>query len=348
MSLSKEDIKKIVESSFLKADHKFEVEPICLEICSEYGRQTFATLGNFSVFIAPPKVGKTTATGVAIAALLTGKQISNFYPSLPDEKKVIVWADTEQGKRECVKTIQLICYQATGNRLDQPANLIYSSLRKHGKDVRIEAIEYLIYNTPNIGFLVIDGIRDLVSSINDEREATLIADKLLKWTQEANIHILAILHQNKGDANARGHIGTELINKAETVATLSRGDNAGTRTTIVEPKFTRHKEFEPFAFTIDSGQIIEAEINQEFEPKNPKINQLTIFQITELLNSVFKEFNSLTYKPLCDSVQTNLKRVLDLSFGIDKTKKLAKWLKDENYLNYDETTKTYSANLPPK
>lgn len=348
MSLSKDEIKKIVESSFLKADHKFEVEPICLQITGEYGAQIFATLGNFSVFIAPPKVGKTTATGVAVAALLTGKQISNFCPSLPNEKKVIVWADTEQGKRECVKTIHLICSQATGDQFNQPENLQYSSLRKYGKDVRMAAIEYMVYNTPNLGVLVIDGIRDLVSSINDEREATTIADKMLKWTQEANIHILAILHQNKGDANARGHIGTELINKAETVATLSRGDNGGTRTTIIEPKFTRHKEFEPFAFTVDSGQIIEAEVNQEFEPKNPKVNQLTVSQITELLYSVFREHNRLTYKPICDSIQINLKKVLDLSFGIDKTKKLVKWLKEENYLNYDEMTKTYSGNLPPK
>jgi hypothetical protein len=348
MALSNDEIKRIVESSFLKADHKFEVEPVCLEISGQFGNQTFATLGNFSVFIAPPKVGKTTATGVVVAALLTGKQISNFYPMLPSEKNVIVWADTEQGKRECVKTIQLISSQATGNLFDQPENFKYSSLRKYGKDVRMAAIEYMVYNTPNIGFLVIDGIRDLVSSINDEKEATLIADKILKWTQEANIHILAILHQNKGDANARGHIGTELINKAETVATLSRGDNGGIRTTIVEPKFTRHKEFESFAFTVDAGQIIDAEINQEFEPKNPKVNQLTSFQITELLNSVFKDNSRLTYKPLCDSIRDNLKKILDLSFGIDKTKKLVIWLKEEKYLNHDEVTKTYSANLPPR
>jgi hypothetical protein len=31
------------------------------------------------------------------------------------------------------------------------------------------------------------------------------------------IHIHTILHQNKADENARGHIGTELNNKAETV-----------------------------------------------------------------------------------------------------------------------------------
>ena len=31
-----------------------------------------------------------------------------------------------------------------------------------------------------------------------------------------------ILHQNKGDENARGHIGTELNNKAETVLLVEK------------------------------------------------------------------------------------------------------------------------------
>lgn len=345
MALSNDEIKRIVEGSFLKADYKFEVEPVCLEISGQYGNQTFATLGNFSVFIAPPKVGKTTATGVVVATLLTGKPISNFHPMLPNEKNVIVWADTEQGKRECVKTIQLICSQATGNLFDQPENFRYSSLRKYGKDVRMAAIEYMVYNTPNIGFLVIDGIRDLVSSINDEKEATLIADKILKWTQEANIHILAILHQNKGDANARGHIGTELINKAETVATLSRGDNGGSRTTIVEPKFTRHKEFEPFAFTVDAGQIIGAEVNQEYEPKNPNVNQLTSKELEEIVKHCFSNVQYLPY----GKCWTNIKKALDsmgIKYGDNRAKDTLKRLAKEGYIIYNDQLKHYQSNVP--
>lgn len=345
MGLSNDQIKQIVEGSFLKADHEFLIEPVCLEIYGQYGNQTFASFGNFSVFIAPPKVGKTTATGVAVASLLTNMRISNFKPSLPSEKKVIVWADTEQGQRECVKTIQLICRQATGEKTKHPENLIYSSLRKYGKDVRMEAIEYMVYNTPNIGFMVIDGIRDLVSSINDEKEATKIADKLLKWTQEANIHILAILHQNKGDANARGHIGSELINKAETVATLSRGDNNGTRTTILEPKFTRHKEFEPFAFTIDDGNVIQSEIKQDYEPKNPKVEHLTHLQLESVVKSCFSVIQFLPYGKLWQEIKKGLSQI-EIEYGDNKCKQLLTRLQKDNYIIYNETLKHYSLNVP--
>ena len=44
--------------------------------------------------------------------------------------------------------------------------------------------------------------------------------KALKWTEDYNIHIVVVLHENPGSDKARGHIGTELMNKAETVIAL--------------------------------------------------------------------------------------------------------------------------------
>lgn len=346
MSRSKEDIKKIVESSYLKADHKFEHPQICLEIKGQYGNQIFATYGNFSTILAAAKVGKTTATGVIIGAYLTRIQKSKFSASHPENKNVAVWADTEQGKPECIKTIQSICRQTSGNKTEHPENLKFLSLRKYSKDIRLEAIEYVIYNTPNIGFLVIDGVRDLVSSINNEVEATIIADKLLKWSEEANIHILTILHQNKGDANARGHLGTELMNKAETVAMLSRGENNGTRTTIIEPKFARHKEFEPFAFTIDDdGNVSDAEIKQGFEPKNPTVDQLTGQQLKTITISSFSNVQYLPYGKVWPEIKKALSE-LDIEYGDNKCKDTLKRLITDRYIGYNEELKHYYSNVP--
>ena len=344
--MDQEQIKKIVESSLLKADHKFEYPPVCLEIAGEYGNQIFATLGNFSTILAAPKVGKTTATAVIVSALLTGKQISNFIPSLPANKKVIVWVDTEQANPECVSTIQLISNQVFGNKTEHPGNLKFLALRQYGKSIRLEAIEYILKNTENVGFLIIDGIRDLVQSINDEREATLIADNLLRWSQENNIHILTILHQNKGDTNGRGHIGTELMNKAETVASLDRGDNNGTRTTIIEPKLTRHKEFEAFAFTIESGIVIESEIKQGYQPKSPKANELTLNELNSILKQVFTNGESYRFSLLQNKLKEVTSDMFD-SFGMNKCSDLIKRLHQEGYIIQRENSKDYSFNKYP-
>lgn len=343
--MDKEQIKKIVEDSFLKADHEFENQPVCLEISGQYGNQIFATLGNFSTVLAPPKVGKTTAIGVIISSLLTGKQFSNFVPMLPADKQNVVWADTEQGKPECVKIIQSISLRVTGNAKEHPDNLKFITLRRHGKTTRIQAIEYLIYNTPNLGVLVIDGVRDLVSSINDEKEATIIADLLLKWSQELNIHIICILHENKGDKNARGHVGTELMNKAETVVTLSRGDNNGTRTTIVESKFARHKEFETFAFTVENGSVIESEIEQEFNPRDPKVSELTGNELGSIVKIAFENNSFLPYSKSWQSIKMAIKKI-GLDFGDNKAKDVLKRLCLEKYIIRDESLKHYTPNVP--
>ena len=70
--------------------------------------------------------------------------------------------------------------------------------------------------------MIIDGIRDFVYDINSPSESTKIITLLMQWTDERQIHIHAILHQNKGDENTRGHIGTELNNKAETVLLVEK------------------------------------------------------------------------------------------------------------------------------
>lgn len=349
MAFTTEQKKALLGQALLKANHEFEAPPTCLEVAGDYGNQIFATLGNFSTILARPKVGKTTFTAIAVSSLLSGLRTLQFVPFLPSDRRNILWIDTEQGKPECVKTIRFLSKLVGDNEKEHPNNFHFLSFRQFNYSQRIELTDYAINHFPDLSFVVIDGIRDFVSSINDEREATAIADKLLKWTQEKNIHILTILHQNKGDANARGHLGSELMNKAETVAKLSREETTGTRLTIVEPEFTRHRDFETFAYSIDDNNTLTSESAiQEYQPKNPKVNEFTLDQITTLLRSTFSKSKALGYGSVWTSFQTILKKELEIEFGVNKCKNLITWLQNEHYLIQNENTKLYSANLPPE
>jgi hypothetical protein len=62
-----------------------------------------------------------------------------------------------------------------------------------------------------------------------------------------NIHIHTVLHLNKSDDNTRGHIGTELNNKAETVMKIIKSE-INPDVSEVRPMITREKEFSNFAF----------------------------------------------------------------------------------------------------
>ena len=207
-------------------------------------------------------------------------------------------------------------------------------------------VEYAIENTPNLGFVVIDGIRDLITSINDEAEASNIASKLLKWTEEFNIHIVVVLHENPGSDKARGHIGTELMNKAETVIAL-QVDKYDENVSIVSAGFCRNKAFKPFAFTItDEGlpEMIEDYVI-EMTSKKKGFDLLTLSPEDkfQLLKEVFENGEELKNGELVNQ----MKIVVNKSFGgrkgigLDNIKKLITESRDEGWVIQEGIRKPY-------
>lgn len=65
---------------------------------------------------------------------------------------------------------------------------------------------------------------------------------LMAWTSKYDLHIHCVLHLNKNDNNTRGHIGTELENKAETVLIISK-NKQDANISEVRPMHMRDKEF---------------------------------------------------------------------------------------------------------
>lgn len=338
-------IQELIIKSRLEVTYKFEVPPKWLEIVNDEDLEcsTFGTYGNFSTIIAPPKVGKTTLVSIPIASHITKKRIAGFQAYVPEGKQNVLWIDTEQGRGEAVKTLKSICDFSEIGHEKHPDRLFYHTLREYGYVNRVEITDYLIQHTPNLGVVVIDGIRDLINSINDEREATSIASNLLRWSEEKNIHIVTILHQNKGDGNARGHLGTELMNKAETVINLSKEIHENERQTIVEPKYNRHKEFRKFAIVIRNNIPLIVGTS-EYIPENPKVNQLTHIQISAILNAVYKNDTYLQYEKLWQALRFQLMEIYKIDFGTNKCKQLLSKLKNDHYLTYDNDLRIYRNN----
>ena len=89
------------------------------------------------------------------------------------------------------------------------------NLRGVGFEKRREVVEGAVRTVlPDI--VIIDGIKDLITDINDAVQATQIMEHLMALAQRYNCCIVNVLHQNKSEAdrNMRGSIGTELTNKA--------------------------------------------------------------------------------------------------------------------------------------
>jgi len=302
--------------------------PICLYLDDV----SLFYLGDISTTIGKAKGRKTFASGLFLAALAGNCTIQNrIKADLPINKRTVLLFDTEQGGYHAQKSAKRVLRLLNVETL---TNFRAYGLRKYTPAQRLEIIEYAVYNTPNLGFICIDGIRDLITSINDEEQATMITSKLMKWSEELNIHINCILHMNKGDNNARGHVGTELMNKSLTVLGVSKNEKQENYSTI-EAIACRDKEPDPVTFGIDDNglpYLLEHEqmevLKAISESKGRKSVHPTDFQLdTHAENLKLKIFNIQSVMKYSELV-SNIK--LTYNIGENKAKDFVTYFINEN------------------
>ena len=85
------------------------------------------------------------------------------------ERPPSIFFDTEQATYYSQRSARRVCGLLDKNFYhDELPNFRAYSLRPFPPQIRLQIIEHLIYNTPNLGVVFIDEIRDLITSINDE------------------------------------------------------------------------------------------------------------------------------------------------------------------------------------
>jgi hypothetical protein len=190
-----------------------------------------ATPGNHSLLVGRKKSRKTLFVVWEISKFVTNRN------HLATEAAIF---DTEQGRKH-VWGIRDKIYRMTNQNV--PVFYMRGMSPRERRDFIEETVKYW---PQKLRIIVIDGIRDLMSNINDPDECTEVVVWLEKLILTHNIHVINILHLNKTDGNARGHIGSELLNKAEVTIELTLDENTGA--TVVKCESSREKPFEPFMF----------------------------------------------------------------------------------------------------
>lgn len=245
MNKLNDKIPEKLENSVIDPNEEIKKDTVCFEIIEKTQYIPVLTLGNFSAITGRAKSRKSFFGILILGVMVSGRiMFDKFCPRV--RKKVILF-DTEQGKTRVQRSVQRVIKIAKTGK-----DFTAYNLRPYSVEERIKMIEFALYNTEDVGFVLLDGIRDLVTDINSPDQATRISNLLMKWTEERNIHIMVVIHQNKADANARGHIGTEIVNKSETVLSIKK-DTIDTINSIVTAEFTRGLDFDEFAYFIENG-----------------------------------------------------------------------------------------------
>ncbi len=166
----------------------------------------------------------------------------------------VLWFDTEQSKQSTLDIIQNRIVEMYHRKVDPDTPFPNECLRTF--NVRFDNcemrrqgfLELVPFIKPDL--VILDGIRDLVSDINDGAEAQRIMEEMLALAQDNDCCIIAVLHQNKSgeSRDPRGWLGTELLNKAFDVFATEKmkiQDGQGTRFVFkLEQLYTRKYDIE--------------------------------------------------------------------------------------------------------
>jgi len=337
MSNEKVNISELFEKSKLFAYTEISEPPICLTIQNTEHNSIFGTLGNFSVITGRAKSRKTFFVSAIVGATLLNKEYLRIKPTFPENKKRVLYIDTEQSYFHAKKVLSRISKICNLNENEHHENLIFCCLRGNNGAKMTEIIEFALKQYTDIGLLIIDGVKDLVTSINDEREATATTTNLMKWSANYNVHIITVLHKNKNDENLRGHLGSEMINKAESVLAITKSQDIST----IESVIMRDLDIEKYNFGISENNIpYETEIlikenstKKKLEPKqiNKEIHQ-------EVLIKVFEKKKIFSYGELVEEIQTALK-TFGYEYGNTKCKDFLTFYKENKYISELDTKK---------
>lgn len=304
------------------------------------GNTSIMSLKDFSLITGKAKSRKTVLVSCLLAAAATGKIIlGKLHGKLPNDKRGVLLFDTEQSDYHLWKVLGRI--KTLSNWQEEPSNFYSHALRPMSAKERLEIVEFALtkhYKDKGIGLVVIDGIRDLVTSINDEEQASLITSKLMKWSDELDCHIMVVLHQNKGDKNARGHLGTELVNKSQVVISVTKDDKAPDFSIVTVDEIRGVKEPEPIVITQDEDglPILAEDFTPTSQSKKPEALNLHL-KSDEYIYSIFEDAFKLQdeYKSgiLQDQLDTSHAKLHGVGIGIGKRKQLISIGKDKGIIN---------------
>lgn len=297
------------------------IEPPVNPVIAFIEDATFATMGNFSCITGKAKSKKTFLISMFIAAFLKGSlyliRVIKF-----GNKKRIIWFDTEQSRFHVHKALRKALDLAEDSQLH---NIEVYDLRPYTPQERQQMIDFVLMEdnvAKDISFVVIDGIRDLVTDINDPKQATDCVTWLMKVTELMELHICTVLHQNKGDNNARGHLGTEIVNKAESILSVQK-ESSNQNISIVNAEQCRDKEFKPFAFSISDNGL--PYILEDYAPsKDGKQKKLMASEVAEsthreIMQAIFKNANEYNRADLVTNIKLKYQQY-GIDFGDNKTR----------------------------
>lgn len=197
------------------------------------------TPGNLTTVISRAKTGKTATLGAAVAAIVAAHNDKHNLDTLgftaPHTSEAVILIDTEQSPYDA-----WVCHDRAIKRADSedPDWLHHHAMVGYTPKQLREGLTQVIAEAKaahkGIFTIILDGVADFVSSVNDEGETKEFIAWLRTLTVTHNCPCICVIHSNEGvktGDDGRGHLGKELTRKAESNLLLKKSEDGITTIT---------------------------------------------------------------------------------------------------------------------
>jgi len=235
-----------------------------------------------------------------------------------DATHTVVYVDTERNLSEQLPyALQSIQIKAGYNKADHPSNFEYISLLQISRKERFAALdEYLNHikkSTNNPLFIVLDVSTDCIEDFNKTDKSMELIDLMNMAINEHNVIFLCLIHENPKSDKARGHFGTELMNKASTVMQVRfEKDASQNDTDIIQVKYlkcrstARHTPFH-IKYSNEAKGLVLADASEVSGVKNNRKHKANNEDTIEFIEMYLGDGATLTRVELLDKLCEDFK-----------------------------------------
>ncbi|OYU82589.1 MAG: topoisomerase [Flavobacterium sp. BFFFF2] len=271
---------------------------------------TIGAPGNLICITGSEGSGKTNYLGGIISGALrkpgdTIDTLGTWVQHNPEGKSVILY-DTEQSEHQLHKNLSYILHRANYKKPPnwfRPFGLVGIS-RKDRMQCILESMDKFFYEYGGIHMVVIDGIADLLGSVNDEEASVHLIEELYRLAAIYKSCVICVLHTSPSGMKLRGHLGSEMQRKASGILSVEKDDK--TNASVV--KALKVRDGSPldvpliqFGWDTQAGKHV-----YQGEKTKEETSQSRNQDLKDLAIDLFSKKESRTYTELMNAIMESL------------------------------------------
>lgn len=267
------------------------------------GGESISTQGNVTTVSGAPKSAKSAIASVFIAGAIAEGEYDGFdgLEVLQCNGKAVLHFDSEQARHQHQKNLRTILKRVKLNSC--PPNLLSYNIRQEEIEKYKSITEEIFFAASKkfggIHLAVIDGGADYIRDVNDPDTS----NDLVKFFEDLAIKyaavVIVIVHLNPNTEKERGHFGSQLQRKSESILTVRKQGEVSS----LEPKLLRCAGDLPliqFAFDKQKGYHVYCGVKQPVDENLKDIERIN--ELRKVANDVFAPPLSLSYDEAIKSI----------------------------------------------